>query len=421
MNKSCKNTLFFATFGCFFSMKFTFRTILLSCLTFGLLVSASCRKHRGPDDPIPELKIDSLFVNLRQAAVEKRADMAEKAFSKIHKEQGLNGVVLYAEGGQVIYKKAFGWKNLAKKKNPLDIDDQFQLASVSKMFTAEAIMLLHAQGKLDYDDDITKYLPEFPYRGITVKELLTHRSGLSRYETLADEHWPDRKVHITNRDIIRLYRQYQPKPYYQPDTRFHYTNVNYALLASIVESISGMRFDEFMATQIFAPLNMTRSYILYSGNTAVDTYVDTEVQGYNLLKKGARRVQDDYLNGVVGDKMMYSTVDDLYRFHLALEYNLLLPDSIQQEAFKPGSREWTKGENYGFGWRMNKKHPGTVYHFGWWKGHRSFFIRDLEKGRVLIVLTNTSSSAVSEPLWEFINDVSIQLPKASVNKNLILN
>lgn len=424
-NLICEKVLqkytFFLYLWLFLKMKFTFRTILFVCLSLGSLILVSCRKHHGPQGPIPELKIDSLFVDLSRADVEKRASMAEKAFSAMQKNQGLNGVVLYAEGGRVIYKKAFGWRNLTRKKDPLCIDDQFQLASVSKMFTAEAIMLLYAQGKLDYDDDITKYLHDFPYRGITVRELLTHRSGLSRYETLADEHWPDRGVYFTNRDIIRLYRQYHPTPYYPPDTRFHYTNVNYALLANIVEQISGMRFDEFMAANVFAPLNMIRSYIYYTGNGAVSTYVDTEVQGHNLLKKGARRVQDDYLNGVVGDKMMYSTVDDLYQFHLALEYGLLLPDSIQQEAFKPGSQEWKKGENYGFGWRLNQKHPGAVFHFGWWKGYRSFFIRDLEKGRVLIVLTNTSSSAVSEPIWEFINDLSVQLPEASVNKNLLFD
>ncbi len=140
-----------------------------------------------------------------------------------------------------------------------------------------------------------------------------------------------------------------------------------------------------------------------------------------MLKNGARRSQDDYLNGVLGDKMMYSTVEDLYRFNLALEYDLFLPDSIQQEAFKPGSQEWKKGDNYGFGWRMSEKHPGTVFHFGWWKGYRSFFIRDLEKRRVLIVLTNTDSGAVGDSLWDFINDTTGQLPKASCNKNLIFN
>lgn len=400
-------------------MKFVVRTILIA---FGLMVLllASCREK--PRGPLPELNVDSLFVDLGKANVAKRTAMVEKAFRDMRKEQGLNGTVLYAEGGQVLYRGAFGWRNLIKANDSIRIDDQFQLASVSKMFTAEAVMLLYSQGKLDYDDDLTKYIPEFPYKGITIRNLLNHRSGLSRYETLADEQWPDRGVPVTNDDVIKLFAQYKPDPYNQPDVTFHYTNVNYVLLASVVERVSGQYFEDFMRDQVFAPLGMERSYI-YSlrGVERLHTYVDTEVQGHDLLSRGARRAQDDYLNGVVGDKVMFSTVDDLYRFSQAIDCQLFLPDSIQQEAFKPGSAYWKKGENYGFGWRMSEKHPGVVYHFGWWKGYRSFFIRDVEKGRVLIVLTNTNSSAIGDPLWELINDTRVQLPPACANRNMAYN
>ncbi|MBQ3709865.1 MAG: beta-lactamase family protein [Bacteroidales bacterium] len=402
-------------------MKKRVRYILVGLVLVGLisLMLTLCKeKQHGP---IPELNIDSLFVDIGKADVVKRTAMAEKTFRNMHKEQGLNGVVLYAEGGQVLYREAFGWRNLVRQKDSIHVDDQFQLASVSKMFTAEAIMLLYSQGKLSYDDDITKYIPEFPYQGITIRNLLNHRSGLSRYETLADEHWPDRGVPAFNDDIIKLFAEYQPDPYNQPDVTFHYTNVNYALLASIVERVSGQHFEDFMKEQIFTPLGMERSYI-YSlrGTTRLNTYVDTEVQGHDLLRKGARRAQEDYLNGVVGDKVMYSTVDDLYRFSLAIDCLLFLPDSIQQEAFKPGSPQWKKGENYGFGWRMSEDHPGVLYHFGWWKGYKSYFIRDIEKGRVLIVLTNTNSSALGDLLWDFINDTTVQLPSACPNRNMIL-
>lgn len=384
------------------------------------LMGTSCKER--PHGPVPELKVDSLFVDLGKAKVERRVAMAEKAFGEMHRSQYLNGVVLYAEGEQVIFKKAYGWRNLVKQKDSIRLDDQFQLASVSKMFTAEAVMLLYSRGLLDYDDDITKYLPEFPYQGITIRNLLNHRSGLSRYETLADEHWPDRGVPVSNDDIIRLYAQYKPDPYNQPDVTFHYTNVNYALLANIVEKVSGRHFEDFMRDEVFAPLGMERSFI-YSlrGVDRIKTYVETDVQGHDLLRKGARRAQDDYLNGVLGDKGMYSTVEDLYRFRVAIDYGLFLPDSIQQEAFVPGSPLWKKGENYGFGWRMNENHPGVLFHFGWWKGYRSFFIRDIAKRRTLIVLTNTDSGVVGDALWEFVNDTTVQLPPVSINKSLVFD
>lgn len=384
------------------------------------LMGTSCKER--PHGPVPELKVDSLFVDLGKAKVERRVVMAEKAFDEMHRSQYLNGVVLYAEGEQVIFKKAYGWRNLVKQKDSIRLDDQFQLASVSKMFTAEAVMLLYSRGLLDYDDDITKYLPEFPYQGITIRNLLNHRSGLSRYETLADERWPDRGVPVSNDDIIRLYAQYKPDPYNQPDVTFHYTNVNYALLANIVEKVSGRHFEDFMRDEVFAPLGMERSFI-YSlrGVDRIKTYVETDVQGHDLLRKGARRAQDDYLNGVLGDKGMYSTVEDLYRFRVAIDYGLFLPDSIQQEAFVPGSPLWKKGENYGFGWRMNENHPGVLFHFGWWKGYRSFFIRDIAKRRTLIVLTNTDSGVVGDALWEFVNDTTVQLPPVSINKSLVFD
>lgn len=384
------------------------------------LMGTSCKER--PHGPVPELKVDSLFVDLGKAKVERRVAMAEKAFDEMHRSQYLNGVVLYAEGEQVIFKKAYGWRNLVKQKDSIRLDDQFQLASVSKMFTAEAVMLLYSRGLLDYDDDITKYLPEFPYQGITIRNLLNHRSGLSRYETLADERWPDRGVPVSNDDIIKLYAQYKPDPYNQPDVTFHYTNVNYALLANIVEKVSGRHFEDFMRDEVFAPLGMERSFI-YSlrGVDRIKTYVETDVQGHDLLRKGARRAQDDYLNGVLGDKGMYSTVEDLYRFRVAIDYGLFLPDSIQQEAFVPGSPLWKKGENYGFGWRMNENHPGMLFHFGWWKGYRSFFIRDIAKRRTLIVLTNTDSGVVGDALWEFVNDTTVQLPPVSINKSLVFD
>ena len=384
------------------------------------LMGTSCKER--PHGPVPELKVDSLFVDLGKAKVERRVAMAEKAFDEMHQSQYLNGVVLYAEGEQVIFKKAYGWRNLVKQKDSIRLDDQFQLASVSKMFTAEAVMLLYSRGLLDYDDDITKYLPEFPYQGITIRNLLNHRSGLPRYESLADERWPDRGVPVSNDDIIKLYAQYKPDPYNQPDVTFHYTNVNYALLANIVEKVSGRHFEDFMRDEVFAPLGMERSFI-YSlrGVDRIKTYVETDVQGHDLLRKGARRAQDDYLNGVLGDKGMYSTVEDLYRFRVAIDYGLFLPDSIQQEAFVPGSPLWKKGENYGFGWRMNENHPGVLFHFGWWKGYRSFFIRDIAKRRTLIVLTNTDSGVVGDALWEFVNDTTVQLPPVSINKSLVFD
>ena len=362
---------------------------------------------------VPDINVDSLFVNLNNEIAAKRAKQADKVFGSLNKA-GLNGVVLYAEQGQVVYEKAFGWRDLSKRqKDSLRVDDAFQLSSDSKMFTAEAIMLLQAEGKLDYDDDVRKYIPELPYEGITIRMLLNHRSGLPRYDAMADQHWRDRKKPFSNEAMIKMLADKKPEPYGTPDGFYFYNNINYALLASVVERASGQHFEDFMRERIFEPLEMSHSYIYSMRNdTAVSLYMPVDAHGHDLFKNGPLKTQNDYLNGVMGDKIMFSTVEDLWKFNQALDKHVLLPDSLQAEAFKPGSPEWKNDENYGFGWRMSREHPNIYFHFGWWKGYRSAIIRDTNKNRFLTVLTNTTFNFPPDPLWEFICDTTVQLPEA---------
>jgi len=362
---------------------------------------------------VPVINVDSLFVNLNNEIAAQRAKQADKLFTELN-QAGMNGVVLYAEQGQVVYEKAFGWRDLSKRqKDSLRVNDVFQLSSDSKMFTAEAIMLLKAEGKLDYEDDVRKYIPELPYEGITIRMLLTHRSGLPRYDSMADEHWPDRKKPFSNEALIKMLAEKKPEVYGTPDAGYFYNNINYALLASVVERASGQQFEDFMRERIFEPLGMTHSFI-YSmrGETEVPMYLPVEAQGHDLRKKGPVKTPNNYLNGVMGDKIMFSNVEDLWIFNQALDKHVLLPDSLQAEAFQPGSPAWKNNENYGFGWRMNKEHPYVFYHYGWWKGYRSAVIRDTNKNRFLAVLTNTTFNFPPDPLWEFLCDTTVQLPEA---------
>ena len=362
---------------------------------------------------VPDINVDSLFVNLNDKIVVKRAKQADRVFSNLNKA-GLNGVVLYAEQGQMVYEKAFGWRDLSKRqKDSLRIDDAFQLSSDSKMFTAEAVMLLKAEGKLDYDDDVRKYIPQLPYEGVTIRHLLNHRSGLPRYDALADKHWPDRKKPFSNEAMIKMLAEKKPEPYGTPDGSYFYNNINYALLATVVERASGQHFEDFMRERIFEPLGMSHSYIYSMRNdTAVSLYMPVDAHGHDLFKNGPLKTQNDYLNGVMGDKIMFSTVGDLWKFNQALDKHVLLPDSLQAEAFKPGSFEWKNDENYGFGWRMSKEHPNIYFHYGWWKGYRSAIIRDTNKNRFLALLTNTTFNFPPETLWDFICDTTVQLPEA---------
>ena len=386
------------------------KSLIISLFVLLAAVLLSCERTRVPKGVV--VNTDSIFFDLNKEILEQRAEMADQTFKSL----SLNGVVLYAEQGRIVYEKAFGYRDLSKR-NPdsLRVDDAFQLSSDSKMFTAEAIMLLQAEGKLGYDDDVKKFIPELPYEGITIRMLLNHRSGLPRYDAMADAFWPDRKKPFSNEAMIDMLAQRMPDPYGVPDAAYFYNNINYALLASVVERVSRQHFEDFLRERIFEPLGMNHSYV-YSmrEDLSVSLYMPTDVQGHDLYKRGPVKTQNDYLNGVMGDKIMFSTVEDLWIFNEALDRHILLPDSLQAIAFQPGSPAWKNGENYGFGWRLTKEHPGAYFHYGWWKGYRSAVIRDTAHRRFLAVLCNTTQQIPPDIIWDFISDTTAGLPESSL-------
>lgn len=399
-------------------------TLLIICGILMIAATSSCSNEDENvyvepevEKPMPVVNVDSIFISLDKELIEKKATNIENTLKNLRRRVGFNGTVLYAEQGRIVYKGAWGFRNLRKRTDSIQENDIFQLSSVSKMFTAEAIMILRNEGLIDYDLDIREYIPEFPYEGVTTRLLLNHRSGLSRYESLADAKWPDRKQPFLNEDMIEYYAKYKPNPYFKPNGGFNYSNVNYALLASIVERVSGMPFADYMRVNIFEPLGMDNSYIYeMNPDKPVSLYIDDVVQGYYTDRRRPMQAPNEYLNGVKGDKMMISNTEDMFKFWTAVDYGLLIPDSIQDEAFKPGSpRSRKRKDNYGFGWRISDKYPGCYYHYGWWKAYRSFFIRDDINDKTIIVLTNTNQGPGADHFWNIINDKTITIPEASVN------
>ncbi|NOX85925.1 MAG: beta-lactamase family protein [Chlorobi bacterium] len=356
--------------------------------------------------------IDTRFyIDLDSIEIAKKAKELDKLFIHLQKRTGFNGTVLYAEKGRVIFQKAYGFRNVRRHRDSLRIDDAFQLASVSKMFSAMAIMILKNDGRLNYDEDIRTYLPDFPYEGVTCRLLMNHRSGLPRYMSLAYDKWPDKKVPMDNDDMMDLFVKYHPDRYFKPNTGFHYCNTNYALLANIVEAVSGRRFEDFMKDRIFDPLGMDHSFVYnMRGDTIVPLYIGKGVPGYYRRGWRWREMENDYLNGVMGDKNIYTSVTDLYKYDRALDELTLLPDSILREAFKPGSKKyWKRKNNYGFGWRLKDDMDSTAFHFGWWKGFRTFYIRDMKHRKTLIVLSNKDKGPGSANFWNIIKSDTLML------------
>ncbi|AKQ47781.1 beta-lactamase [Rufibacter radiotolerans] len=314
----------------------------------------------------------------------------DSVFKHFHKRRGFNGTVLVTKYDQVIYKNAFGMADFYRRDS-LTVNTAFQLASVSKQFTAMAIMMLKEDGKLSYEDSVQQYFPAFPYHGITIRQLLTHQSGLSNYTYFSDKLWPDRNKNLTNQDVVNLMVQHQPKPYFKPNTRFDYSNTGYSLLASIVEKVSEKPFATFLRERIFEPLEMKHTFT-YSPDVA--TLTGKIATGHTRFRQ---KRTSDYLDTVLGDKGIYSTVEDLYKWDQALYTQKLVKRETLHEAFTGTRQEKRKDEDYGFGWRIKPLENGdtAVYHGGLWHGFSSYLLRNPKEHSALIILSNLPNGSFS--------------------------
>lgn len=328
---------------------------------------------------------DTLNIKIKFIENDKRKGKIESFFQKKFKQRQFNGNILFAENDQIITNKSYGFANFQEKEK-LTQNHSFQLASVSKPFTAIAILQLIENGILTLNDTVEKFLPNFPYEGITIHQLLSHRSGLSQYTHFCDSPdsiWPDKNKTINNNDVIEIISKIKPLRNYPPDRRYYYCNTNFLLLASIVEKVTGITFREYLKSNIFSPLGMNHT-VLYDRTNFEELILPT--QGY----ENRTPWEDVYLNGVVGDKGIYSTTLDMFLFDQALNQNILINDSLKKLAFSKMNKDYHQNKNYGYGFRLktHKKFGKIVYHTGWWKGYRSYFIKIPESNQTIIVLNN---------------------------------
>lgn len=314
----------------------------------------------------------------------------------LYKEGHINGNFLIAEKGKVLYKKSFGISN-EETKQPLNENSIFEIASVSKQFTAMAIMILNEKGKLNLDDKISKFIPELAfYDGITIKHLLNHTSGLPDYMELFEKIFDKSKI-ATNNDVITIFAQKQPKLLFLPNSKHEYCNTGYALLASIIEKASGETYPNFLQKVIFKPLKMNRSFV-YKRRLAPKK-IDNYAYGYvysDSLKKYT--LPDDLketkfvimLDGVVGDGGINSTVNDLLKWDRALYTNKLLSKKGMEEMFSVTTLNNNTQVKYGYGWEIdnNTEFGKIVSHGGGWPGYATFIARHTTDDKTIIVLQN---------------------------------
>lgn len=304
---------------------------------------------------------------------------------------GFNGVVLVAHRGTVLYNQAFGIEG-RRSKDSLTTSSVFELASVSKQFTAVAVLQMYEQGKLDIDTELQHWWPDFPHPGITPRLLLSHRGGLSNYMYDLDALYRDRNTYIDNQKVLEEIIRHKFQPFFPPDRRYDYSNTGYVLLACLVEEVSGIRFQNYMEKYVFGPAGMKNSFVF---DPKSPKKLDKTLMGhsgyFNPITKNY------YLNGVAGDKGVYSTSEDLYRWEQALFYNTLLKPETMALALQAHNPDKKRGANYGFGWRMYD-HPAGFqinFHMGWWRGFKSMLIHLPHDESCIIVLSNKTSGAYS--------------------------
>ncbi len=378
------------------------RLISIFCFSF---LFFSCHSQQTNDKNNSALS-SYTFKPLSEVSKEKYTEAIEPLYEKMLLKKGFNGAILMAKNGEIVFEDYHGIYN-QKTKDSITKDTPFHLASISKTFTAMAVLHLWEQGKLSLDDSIQSFFPNFPYKNITIKNLLSHQSGLQNYAYFMDNHKtevikmrnkrgklirvyktvklkdvPEIKGFISNEDVLQFLINKKPPVQALPGRVFNYCNTNYSLLALIIEKITKQPFPKYMKDSVFTPLGMTHTFVFNMADTG------KYIPSYNYNKTPFKLEKFDC---IYGDKNVYSTVRDLLLWDKALYSGTYIKASTLEMAMHPFSNERRKGHYYGLGWHLLVDDSGEdtiVYHNGWWHGNNTVFARLINDTATLIILGN---------------------------------
>jgi CubicO group peptidase (beta-lactamase class C family) len=332
----------------------------------------------------------NLIVHYPQMATKNVRHKLDSLLKRINKRHDFHGAVLVAKNEQIVYSNQIGIADF-KNKTLLNKESVFQLASVSKQFTAAAIMLLNERNQIKLTDTVNTYFPDFPYKAVTITNLLNHTAGLPKYFWVAEHKWQQEKA-PTNSEMMEFLESTDVKRYFKPGSNFDYSNTGYFVLASIVEKISGTSFSSFLKKNIFEPLQMNHSYV-YSFEH--DSIRDNQLDGYRLYR-GWRHVKipSTVNDAIVGDKNVYTTVEDLFKWTKGLNSGSFLTKESLALMYSKGESVYGRKIPYGFGFRIDTKGENSIYHYGKWNGFSTGLTTYLEDNLVVIVLEHTSYNAL---------------------------
>jgi CubicO group peptidase (beta-lactamase class C family) len=327
----------------------------------------------------------------------------DEIFTDLKSNAAPGGAVLVIKDGHAVFARGYGVADL-RTFAAIDAQTDFRLASVSKQFTAMAVMLLVHDGKLRYDDRLTDVFPDFPAygRAISIRHLLNHTSGLQDYEDLMSSDngaSPEKIAQIKDVGVLALLKQ-QTATKFVPGTKWEYSNSGYAVLAMVAEKVSGKAFGEFLQERIFGPLKMQNTIAYERGKNEVPH----RAYGHSRKEPGWRETDQSSTSAVLGDGGIYSSLDDLAKWDEALRDHKLLSEVEMRPAFTPAKLDRSAGvppapagnalfrakpAEYGFGWFLDPyKGHARMWHFGETVGFRTAIQRIVNDKLTIIVLCN---------------------------------
>jgi CubicO group peptidase (beta-lactamase class C family) len=324
-------------------------------------------------------------------------------FSRFESARGPGCAVLVIKDGKAVFRKGYGVAEL-RMLEKIGPETNFRLASVTKQFTAMAIMLLVHDGKLRYEERLTDIFPEFPAygKGITVRQMLNHTSGLIDYEDIMAKQYsgvPDEKIpQIKDAGVLDLLKR-QTSTRFAPGTRWEYSNSGYVLLAMVVEKRSGMQFGDFLRERIFQSAGMMHTIAYEKGNNEVAH----RAYGHTLGAGGWRETDQSSTSATLGDGGVYSSLEDLEKWDRALTEHALLSAKEMEPALSSTTAangaplrklDGSLAPLYGFGWFLDSyRGHRRFWHYGETVGFRTAIERFPDDRLTVIVLANRAEVA----------------------------
>lgn len=348
-----------------------------------------------------KLFITLIFITNFCLAQKRETYQLDSLFTVLYQQNQFNGEVLIAEKGDIILKKGYGISNENTRK-PINEKTIFELASCSKQFTAAAIVLLKREGKLNYNDKLSKYIPELNFwNDVTIYDLLRHTSGIPDFFGYIPDKWDHNKI-ATNDDVIKLFAENKDTLQFKPNSRHRYSNTNFVLLASIIERTSGKKYADFLSEKIFKPLKMNNTFVYCRwknpkkvNNLAIGYIWETNTfKKTTIVESEPEKNEVYYLDGIIGTSKVHSNIDDVYKWIQALKNNTLFTKKEFDEMTEITKTSMGKDVRYGFGLDVRKgENSFTFGHTGSWDGYTTFVYHDMIRDRTIIVLENFNYGA----------------------------